>query len=242
MRRAVSLLFVGLLVAFTLGSGAPGKPGWAMNATAIEACTCPMFCQCYFNTKPAAHHDHGGEAHYCKFNNAYKINKGHYGSTMLDGAKFWVSGDLGGDFGSGQMDWAVVTFDKDTTKEQREALSEILPKLFPVKWKNFQTSEGTISWTADAQKAHALLDGGKTAEVKLAKAGSAFDAKKPSVLTNVRYWGTTRNDGFVMMPNELQAYRVGERAYESRGTNGFMITFDIDSGEPKSSPTPMRPY
>ena len=55
---------------------------WAMNATIIEACSCPMFCQCYFGTQPAAHaegghdahagHQHGeGGEHYCKFNNAY---------------------------------------------------------------------------------------------------------------------------------------------------------------------------
>jgi hypothetical protein len=30
------------------------------------------------------------------------------------------------------------------------------------------------------------------------------------------------------MPNEIQAYR-GEKGYESRGTNGFMITIDMNS-------------
>src|SRR5439155_14317150 len=69
---------------------------WSMNATAIEACSCPMFCQCYFNTKPAGHgehaeHEHGangaGAEHFCRFNNAYKVNRGHYGTTKLDGAK-----------------------------------------------------------------------------------------------------------------------------------------------------------
>ena len=52
------------------------------------------------------------DSHFCRFNNAYKINKGNHGATRLDGAKFWISGDLGGDFSHGQMDWAVVTFDK----------------------------------------------------------------------------------------------------------------------------------
>src|ERR1700719_1144104 len=80
------------------------KPEWALNATTIEACSCPMFCQCYFNTKPAAHHDHGAAAatHYCQFNNAYKVNHGHYGSVNLDGAKFWISGDLGSGFSQGK--------------------------------------------------------------------------------------------------------------------------------------------
>src|SRR5688500_13482078 len=44
------------------------QPQWAMNATIIEACSCPMFCQCYFDTKPAAHgaggaHAGHGDAH-----------------------------------------------------------------------------------------------------------------------------------------------------------------------------------
>ena len=63
-------------------------PSWSMNATAIEACSCPMFCQCYFNAEPAGHGGHEGHEaeHFCRFNNAYKINKGSYGTTKLDGA------------------------------------------------------------------------------------------------------------------------------------------------------------
>ena len=52
---------------------------------------------------------------------------------------------------------------------------------------------------------------------------------EPAVLTNVRYWGTPRNDGFVMMPNEIEAYREGPNAFEFRRTNGFMLTFDMTS-------------
>ncbi|HYH00640.1 MAG TPA: DUF1326 domain-containing protein [Terriglobales bacterium] len=233
MRRLVCLFTIGALVVLTVGAGTAGKGGWAMNATAIEACTCPMFCQCYFNTKPAAHQEHDGK-HFCKFNMAYKINKGHHGATQLDGAKFWVSGDLGDDFGDGQTEWAVVTFDKNTTKAQREALGAILPKLFPVKWKSFQTAEGTVNWQATPHGAHATLDGGKTAEIRLKKTDSAMVAGKPAVLRNVRYFGAPRNEGFIMMPAELQAYRVGERAFESRGTNGFMITVDITSADRKA--------
>jgi len=232
MRRLMSLFVLGTLVIFTAGAGSPSNAKWAMNATAIEACTCPMFCQCYFNTKPAAHSGHG-DKHFCKFNMAYKVNSGHHGSTKLDGAKFWVSGDLGADFGDGETEWAVVTFDKNTTKEQREALGAILPKLFPVTWKSFETAEGAVTWNATGEQAHATLDGGKSAEIKLKKTASAMEAGKPAVLRNVRYFGAPRNDGFIMMPAELQAYRAGERAFQSNGTNGFMITVDINSNDIK---------
>ncbi|HVL68242.1 MAG TPA: DUF1326 domain-containing protein [Vicinamibacterales bacterium] len=236
MRKLVIALAV--LLVFGSGTSHTAVQGiqWAMNATVIEACTCPMFCQCYFATKPAAHHDHGSgtSKHFCRFNNAYRINKGTHGATRLDGAKFWVSGDLGGDFSHGQMDWAVVTFDKAMTTPQREAVGAILAQLFPVKWNSLQTAEGSIDkWEFNNNVAHATLDGGRTAEVRLVRQEGNANTPKPPVIMNLRYWGAPRNDGFVLMPNEVQAYRVGPKAYESKGTNGFMVTFDMTSKDVK---------
>lgn len=206
-------------------------PQWSMNATAIEACSCTMFCQCYFNTKPSAHHEHGtGEAHYCRANLAYKVNRGNYGPVKLDGAKFWISTDLGADFSKGQMDWAVVTFDKPLIKEQRDAIATIVGHLFPVKWNSLTTAEASIDrWEYNNDAAYASMDGGKTAEVKLKRLpGNTND---PVVVRNLKYWGAPRNDGFVLMPNEVEAYRVGPKAFEFKGTNGFMITVDINSND-----------
>ena len=226
MHRIVVLITVALL-AINVGHSSP-PADWAINATAIEACSCPHFCMCYFNAHPAAHHENGKTEHFCKFNNAYKVNKGHYGNVDLTGAKFWLNGDLGGDFSQGQMEWAVATFDKSTSAEQRQALGDILGHVFPVKWKSFQTAEGNIdTWTFDKDQAHATLNGGKTAEIRLKRFPGMTD--EPAVLKNVRYWGTPRNDGFVMMPNEVEAYREGPKTYEFKGTNGFMLTFDMTS-------------
>ncbi len=226
----ISLLAVIALLAVTAGHSTSPGTDWAVNVTAIEACSCTHFCPCYFNPQPTAHHEHGQAAHYCKFNNAYRVNRGHYGDVKLEGAKFWLNGDLGGDFSQGQMDWAIVTFDKATTPAQRKALGEILGHVFPVKWKSFQTAEGNIdTWTFDQNSAHAALNGGKTAEVKLKRFEGTNTVGQPAVLKNVKYWGTPRNDGFVMMPNEFEAYREGPKAYEFKGTNGFMLTFDMTS-------------
>ena len=76
-------------------------------------------------------------------------------------------------------------------------------------------------------QAHATLNGGKTAEIKLKRFQGMTD--EPAVLKNVKYWATPRNDGFVMMPNELETYKEGPKAYEFKGTNGFMLTFDMTS-------------
>jgi hypothetical protein len=236
VRRLVVLLGVGALgAAPALVQGAGDPPtDWAMNATVIEACSCPMFCQCYFNAKPAGHaghagHEgHGGAKHFCRANNAYKINKGHYGATKLDGAKFWISGDLGDDFSDGEMDWGVLYFDKAMTPAQREGVGAIAGKLFPVKWRSFKTAEASIDkWEFTKDEAHALLDGGKTAEVRLKRFPGMTD--EPVVIHNLRYWGAPRNDGFVLMPNVVEAYRVGPNAFEYKDTNGFMVTMDISS-------------
>lgn len=230
------LLLIGAGAAMTT-AGPAGTAGtdWSMNATAIEACSCPMFCQCYFNSTPAAHHEHGGESkHFCRANLAYKVNRGHYGAVKLDGVKFWLANDLGGDFSKGQMDWAVLTFDKAMTKEQREAVQVIMSHVFPVKWNSFTTAEGSIDrWEATGDVAYATLDGGKTAEVKLRRFPG--NTNEPVVIKNLKYWGVPRNDGFVLMPNEVEAYRVGPKAFEFKGTNGFMITWELNS---KDVPAP----
>jgi hypothetical protein len=228
--RIASLLLVAVLAAVTMGHSS--APDWSMNATIIEACSCTMFCPCYFNPKPSpAAHEHGASAHpYCRFNNAFRVNHGSYGSVKLDGAKFWVSGDLGGDFSKGQMDWAVLTFDKSLSKEQREAIGTIVGRVYPVKWNSLTTAEANIDrWEFTKDKAVATMDGGKSAEVRLHRPTENSNTADPVVMKNLKYWGVPRNDGFVMMPNEVEAYRVGPKAYEYKGTNGFMITVDINS-------------
>jgi hypothetical protein len=228
------------------GSGASGQaapaapePKWSMNATIIEACSCPMFCQCYFDTKPAAHAGHGTHeghvTHFCKANNAYKVNNGSYGDTKLDGAKFWFAGDLGGDFSQGKLDWGVLTFDPSVTKEQREGIKVIMGHLYPGTWNSFTIApDKPIEWTADKDRAVAKLDGGKAAEVVLKRFQGNTD--EPIVIKNLKYWGAPRNDGFILMPNEVEALRQapeGKEPFEFKGTNGFMITFDITSDDMK---------
>ncbi len=238
MKKHVTLLVAtgGLLagIGFLPFSGltaseAPAE--WSMNGTIIEACSCPMFCQCYFNTEPAAHggHGHGDEGHFCRFNNVFRVNQGHYGDTSLDGARFWVAGDLGSNFADGTLDWAVVHFDPEVTEAQRQGILAVLGPLYPAEWSSFEIgADKPVEWRADKERAVALLDGGTAGEVRLARPAQAM-TDEPVVIRNLRYWGAPRNDGFVLMPNEVEAYRVGPKAFEFRGTNGFMITFDISS-------------
>jgi len=228
------LAIVALIAAGVGATDTAAAADWHMNASIIEACSCPMFCQCYFNTEPAAagghHGDHADAGHFCRFNNAFRVNTGTYGDVKLDGAKFWVAGDLGGDFSEGQMDWAALTFDPAVTAEQREGVQTILGKLYPVKWNSFTIADDAdMEWQAGDGRAVARLGGGSTAEVVLQQMPGMKD--EPVVIRNLKYWGAPRNDGFVLMPNEVEAYRAGDRPFEFRGTNGFMITFDISSAD-----------
>src|SRR5207249_6265470 len=97
-RLPMQKCFLAVIVLVTAATAAEKEPvDWSMNATIIEACSCPMFCQCYFNAQPAGRGAHGETEHFCRFNNVFQVNKGHYGDVKLDGAKFWVAGDLGGE-------------------------------------------------------------------------------------------------------------------------------------------------
>ena len=69
-------------------------PDWSLNATIIEACSCPMFCQCYFNTRagrapgllpPGTRST--AAPRYCRFNNAFKVNNGSYGDASSSTAR-----------------------------------------------------------------------------------------------------------------------------------------------------------
>jgi hypothetical protein len=212
----------------------PAAPEWSVNATIIEACSCSMFCPCYFSTKPSPEHEgHGGGGkHYCQFNMGYRVNRGSYGTVKLDGIKFWIAGDLGDDFGDNQTEWAEVTFEPTVTKEQRDAVAAILlgpGHIYPWKWSSFTVGkDAPVEWKATKEGAEARLDGGKGGEIILAHNPTAMSGDQ-TVISNLKYFGAARNDGFILMPTQSHAYRVGPKPFEFKGTNGFMITIDMTS-------------
>ncbi len=224
----LSVIFSSLFLVISTQLYATSEPDWHFKGTAIEACSCPMFCQCYFNTNPALHNTEHGPKHFCKFNMAYMINKGHYGETDLKGVKFWVAGDLGDTWKDGEADWAILTFHPGTTEEQKAGVSTALSHIFPLKWKSFIVAEdANIDWVATEERAEAKLAGGASAHVILNK-WQGIEGKT-GVLSNIAYMGAPRNTGFKMMPNEVETWKLGDKAFEFHGTTGFMITIDMSS-------------
>ena len=79
-------------------------------------------------------------------------------------------------------------------------------------------------------RAEAKLDGGKAAEVVLTRYSGAT-GEGTTVIKNMSYFASTRNDGFNILPVEVIAYRRGPKPapFELRGTSGWTITIDMNS-------------
>jgi len=199
---------------------------WQVRIQYIEACSCDLFCPCYFNDH--ASHQGSGE-HKCNFNNAGRILKGKYGDVDLAGLKFWLSGDLGADWATkGQADWLVATFEPKATKEQKDAVMAVLGKIYPVKWGSVEFDTSTITWTLspDGKTAHAKMANGK-GEVTLTRAAGA-DPNKPPQIANTRYFGATWNSPFNLYHSDHKYNGFG-KSYELHHANGFVVTIEHTS-------------
>lgn len=212
VRSAVGAGIVSLAVVAS-AAGADTKKTWSVKADYIEACSCNLFCQCYF-----AAHPEGGE--FCEFNNAVKIREGHVGDVNVAGLKFWVSGDLGGDFTQG-MKGAVITFDENETQAQKDAIAFLVGKIYPVKFEKIQTDVAPITWEMHGNDGYAKL--GDKGEVKLT--GVTGPDGKLVVINNLKYWGADKNDGF-KLAKSTHFYKANGYDYSSTDKNGFFITIE----------------
>jgi hypothetical protein len=133
------------------------------------------------------------------------------------------------------MEWGVVTFDPAVKPEQRQAIGMILSHVYPFPVKDMKTGkDATIEWRVNKDRAIAMLDSGKAGEIVLKRFQGMSD--EPIVVRNLKYIGAPRNDGFLLMPNEVQAWRLGDQAFESKNTNGFVVTIDISSKDVMPKP------
>ena len=238
MRRVSSLLVIVCLVAATaaisFGRSQEKKPDFDMTATYIEACSCDMFCPCYFNTHSTAHHGEKMAEHYCRANLVLKVDKGYYKTTKLDGAKVWIATDLGSDWSTGKDSWLVVNFDPNVTKEQQAALADILGQLYPIPWQKKAVQTGAFSWNVDTKTgvAHAKMNDGKGEVILERVSGNSPDHEV--VISNLKYWGAQSNNGFRMWKTKHEAFEGDGHKFSYDGTNGFLITIHF-SGNAKAA-------
>jgi hypothetical protein len=214
-----------ILLTLTTALWAAEAP-WSIRLQYIEACSCNLFCPCYFSH--VASHMHGGE-HKCNFNNAVRVATGRHGDVELTGMKVWLSGDLGADWGTkGEADWLVVTFEPKATKEQKDAVMAVMSKIYPVTWKSVQMDSSDITWqiSPDKKTGYAKLGNGK-GEVRLTRFAGT-DANTPTSISNLKYFGATWNSPFDLYFSD-HYYKGYGKSYQLKQANGFTITVEASS-------------
>lgn len=90
---------------------------WRLGGDWIKNCNCAFGCPCDFNARPT----HGN----CQGLLGMRIERGHFGSTMLDGLSFFVVVDFPGPLHEGNGTVQAI-IDERSTPEQRDALFQIL--------------------------------------------------------------------------------------------------------------------
>jgi hypothetical protein len=211
-------------------SKAAAKPDFDITASYIEACSCDMFCPCYYNTRSTHHHD--GE--YCRANLVLRTDKGYYKDTKLDGAKVWVATDLGSDWSSGKDSWVVIHYDPAVTPAQKAAFNDILGQLYPIKWEHADVDTAGFTWKVDTKtgEAHAKMNNGKGEVILERVAGD--DPAHEIIVHNLKYWVAQSNNGFRMWRNKHEAFEGHGHNFSYDGTNGFLITIHF-SGQAKAA-------
>ncbi len=227
--KAASLGLLVLVVAVTLAATSAG-PGWRMKADYVEACSCHLFCPCYFN-KQAEHP-------YCEVNMAVTVREGHAGTTNLAGAKYWLTGDLGDKWGTDKKGkWVIVSFDPKTTKAQRDALTPIILKIYGLEWPELKAQEAPIEIQRSGDIVEAKLAGGRQAYMKLKREPGADG--KGVVLKNVKYFDASGNEGFDMYKSIEHRADVAGHKFSYSDRNAFLIT--IVSQEASAPKTQTKP-
>src|SRR5881227_1232145 len=222
--KQISLLTFRLLVLMATTSA---KPAWQMKADYVEACSCHLFCPCYFNKH--------AEMPHCEFNMAVKVREGHSGNTNLAGAKYWLTGDLGDEWGTNKKGaWVAVSFDPSTSKQQRDALAPIILKTYGLEWGEMKVQEAPIEISRTGDIAEAKLGGGQMAHMKLQREPGADG--KGVTLKNVNYFGARSNEGFELYKSLDHSANVAGHKFSYSDRNAFLITIDTGGGTPPAMP------
>lgn len=225
MKRFSSIVATLVLAVLAAGAQAQEKePSWRFNAEYIEACSCSLFCACYFNATP--------DKDFCNFNNAIRVKKGNYGNVKLDGMKIWMSGNLGANFADGDLDSVILTFEPSASQEQVDAATKVIAKVYPLKIKQMATDRAPIAWE--------MRDGGKTGYAKLGDGQGEVVLTRvdgpngsPVVINNLKYWGAESNKGFKLYKSKHH-YKGHGHDYNFEDANGFTIEIDTGPGAKRS--------
>jgi hypothetical protein len=214
----------GLLVA-----SAPAGPSWRMKADYVEACSCHLFCPCYF--KDSHGHKHA-EHPSCEFNMAVTVREGRSGNIDLANTKYWLTGDLGDKWGTEKKaKWVTVSFDPKTTQAQRDTLAPIILKTYGLEWGELKVQEAPIEIRQSGDIVEAKLADGHQAYMKLQREPGVDG--NGIVLKNVQYFDAVQNDGFQMYKSIEHRADVAGHQFSYSDRNAFLITIVSQEMSPR---------
>ncbi len=116
-------LVIGLLVVvvFVVGVMLTGKePAWSVEGRIVAVDSCAVGCPCLLG-EPPTHPT-------CQLVEIWRIDKGHYGDVILDGASFAMASEFSHPARESPREYHFVAFYIDTgaSREQKQAIGEIL--------------------------------------------------------------------------------------------------------------------
>ena len=222
-RICASFLILAIAVGLAVAT-VPAGPSWRMKADYVEACSCHLFCPCYFNK----HAEHP----MCEFNMAVTVREGHSGNVDLANTKYWLTGDLGDKWGTEKKaSWVTVSFDPKTTQAQRDALAPIILKLYGLEWSELKVQEAPIEIRQLGDIVEAKLADGKQAYLKLRREPGVDG--NGVVLKNVKYFDAVQNDGFQMYKSIEHRADVAGHQFSYSDRNAFLITIISQETSPR---------
>jgi hypothetical protein len=223
MRR----LILGGVASFALlVTAAAQEPQWYLKAHIDEACSCKLFCPCYFNPSP--------DGDRCNFNNVFSVERGNYGDVKLDGMKVWLSGNLNGQLAKG-FDGVVLAFEPSATKQQVDGFAAVITKMYGLPIAKVDMSDRTSITVTHEPGKHVATRGDDKGHLVLMLPGpSTMDKKTPPVIRNLQYFGANRNSGFVLYKG-THRFKGQGYDYSYKDRNGFTIDVEAGSSLPKTT-------
>lgn len=200
------------------GDQAPKGPSWSLRGNFIEACNCDLICPCIVDNAPSAG--------YCSGLQAFEIEDGKFGDTLLGGLNAVLAAHIPGRPDKGN--WKVALYvDERATAQQRVHLVEIFSGKAGGYFGRLSTLYGEFFEPRDARIE--VLKESKTRKVLVA---GILDANLSAeegyrgteiVLNNVQPWPV------VLARSAKVVYRDHGLAWEFGGKNGFYSGFAYQS-------------
>ncbi len=194
---------------------------WKVEGDYFEGCNCQSICPCIFLADP----DEGN----CQVTIGWHIQKGHYGSTQLDGLNVAGIFHAPGNMVTGPKWRAALYLDERASKEQADALGKIFSGQAGSFLANLAAFIGEvlgvrtvpIQFGIDGKRRWMSIPNVLELEVEGVKGG---DPKREATVTNPALYGTLGFDPIISRSTKYTYHDHGLE-WDNTGKNGFYSRF-----------------